>query len=474
MMDGETVFDDMAVAASFAALVYTPPPVVATIMKDPPATTGTGNTTITNGGDDEPARKADDNEIDLGSEQDDSSSDSSSDSSDDENDDEKDAPKIVDLEKERSELERMQQGKKGRRKNGNHNDHDDDEGGTSAPKTENELDSYRTPLSELEQQFQLDLTVQEKDYTSKTPSQEIKLCLAGNVKAHMVQDRTVIVECFAPPKDTGTFTTQPLDEGSLLVFRMELPAVDDDVDKDNDNQDNTATTQTTKEKLIPLGKVFEVFGPVRRPLYTVRLPCKQEKKKKAQPLGKVVVDQLKDAKNESTANQSASANDESENQPDTAKDPAKQPDTTNDLAKVAVVGGEMDGGDDDEAKGKAVDDSTASDTKSNGKEEQQTHNLDSDSKHPTNHGEEEEDHWLADGKYTLFLAQNPELAIYYVQDAAKMIDAQAILRMSARGCGKFVVYIFLDPSIITARYLFDSLTIHLVASSPSKRCIECV
>ena len=70
----------------------------------------------------------------------------------------------------------------------------------------------------------------------------------------MVEDRTIVVESVA------TGGTAPLDEGSLLVIQIE------------------ADDENAKSQLVPLGKVFELFGPVSRPLYTIRLPSAKDKR----------------------------------------------------------------------------------------------------------------------------------------------------------------------------------------------------
>jgi len=278
-IDGEAEMDDMAVAAAFAAVSYQPP--LPSISK-----------------------AQDDNEIELEEKADDEKeaegvrgttkeasptptedSDSSDDESscdeavNEENDSQQNSAtrKPLDLKKERAEIARMNA------ENGDDDD-DDDKEARVAPKTEHELDPYQTPLSELEHKFQLNLTVAEQDQlklqaasgqasdnNSSDTNVQIKLVQAGKIKSHMVQDRTVIVES-APRKDGESLS--PLDEGSLLVFRMTT----DDGGGDNNSSHNK---NSSNSRLVPIGKVFEVFGPVRRPLYTLRLPAKEKPKKAA-------------------------------------------------------------------------------------------------------------------------------------------------------------------------------------------------
>ena len=65
------------------------------------------------------------------------------------------------------------------------------------------------------------------------------LPLAGRLKFHLVSECTIVVE--------SVLQMPPLDEGTLLV--IQIPNI-----------------------IIPLRKIFEVFGPVARPLYTLRIP----------------------------------------------------------------------------------------------------------------------------------------------------------------------------------------------------------
>lgn len=129
---------------------------------------------------------------------------------------------------------------------------------TIAPKTENEVDAYRTPIQELEKHLEFRLTVEDdQDTTSESKKSRnlnsSNLILAGTVKHYMASDRTVVVESNPP---VGGSSASPLDEGNLLVLRPEP------------KQNSTGEIP----KLIPLGRIFEVFGPVSRPLYTIRLP----------------------------------------------------------------------------------------------------------------------------------------------------------------------------------------------------------
>lgn len=70
---------------------------------------------------------------------------------------------------------------------------------------------------------------------------------AGALKFHLVEERIVVVESLRG--------SPILDEGSTLVVSLENPEVEDG-----------------SSLILILGKVFEIFGPVAQPLYTIRLP----------------------------------------------------------------------------------------------------------------------------------------------------------------------------------------------------------
>ena len=447
-IDGQAEMDDMAVAASYAALVYTNP--VKPLTAE--ASTSAAN---------------DDNEIELAEEEEDvaietetenvgedaptvvdsesSESDSSDDDDNDDNDDSSDDDDTdtntkgndnkIDMKKERAEIDRMQ------KKKSVHDEHDKE--ALVAPKTENELDPYQTPLSELEQTFHLKLTVEEHDKlklnssavdgNNNSQDEKIKLCQAGKIKSHMVQDRTIIVE--SCPRDGSV---APLDEGSLLVFRMTL---------DDDSSNNTGSSKTPIQSLlVPIGKVFEVFGPVRRPLYTLRLPAKEKpknsannKSKEAKPQSstkgdamdaeKTQIPQLPDNApvNEALPQETQAA--ESKGASETIR-------TTADALEEST-----DGASEPDVPAQKSEEATTVEPNADAqKKEQQKKTV-----------PEEKDPWSGDGKYTMFLFNNPDLIIYYVEDDAKLIDAEALLRMSARGCGTFTFPLWTGTRLPTRR-----------------------
>lgn len=388
-LDGEQEIDDMAVAAQFAAVTYNPP-------CEKLATSPTGDCNEIelyeeSGSGDEESQNEDssvegsnasgkkaqtgiDPKLKIDSEE------RESEEKEDDDDD-----SHIDMTAELAELEKMEE--------------------TTAadgppPKTENELDPYHTPLSELEEKFQLNLSVEE---TKHYLPDEVKLGEAGRVKNHMVNDRTIIVESFM--RDGSSF---PLDEGSLLIFQMK---------------------EANKTMLVPLGKIFEVFGPVRKPLYTIRLPSPNEikarsasreveendedtgKEREGEEAMAATTSKQQNVSSSSPAplNQSESFEEHAQaNLPQVTRKPANaiEKEHVKGVTKASVEFGEEN---EEHSKGRLSGVNAAL----------------------------HQDHWSHDGKYTEFLRKNPEIMILYVQDEAKVIDAGAILKLSMKGCGMY-------------------------------------
>jgi len=119
----------------------------------------------------------------------------------------------------------------------------------TAHQTKNEVDGYKTSICEVESRLQIQLSVGENVVATTT-----NVALAGKIKNHMIQDRTLVVESISH-SPASPLASKPLDVGSLLVLKKPC---------DDKNDPNASW--------IPLGRIFEVFGPVSQPLYTIRLP----------------------------------------------------------------------------------------------------------------------------------------------------------------------------------------------------------
>merc|ERR1712238_245059 len=64
-----------------------------------------------------------------------------------------------------------------------------------------------------------------------------------------------------------------------------------------------------------------------------------------------------------------------------------------------------------------------------------------------------DDPWAINGKYAMFLSQNQNIEVYYIQDEAKLIDTSFIMRSSGKGCDASNVY---DEEVLNSNDLYYS------------------
>lgn len=250
------------------------------------------------------------------------------------------------------------------------------------PKTENEVDAYKTPIQELEKHLQFQLSVSPDASNVTVPNfsaSSTTLRLAGKIKHYMALDRTVVVESSVsnPHGDAFSFATgnAPLDEGTLLLLRPPPSMIDDQKTED-------------EEILIPLGRIFEIFGPVSKPLYTIRLPV---------PIKKTIYKRSDGTPSLATQTSAPESN-----------------------ISTSVK------------NGKAVNDEDSSDTIG----DCTVSTIDSS---PAIAGNiQVDDPWAAGGKYASLLQPNESYGVYYAHNEAKLIDMGTIMKLSRKGCGKLL------------------------------------
>jgi hypothetical protein len=263
---------------------------------------------------------------------------------------------------------------------------DDDLATTLAvpPKTENEVDGYRVPIQELESKLQFQLTVDEEGSKKKLDPKQ--LSLAGNVKNFMVMDRTVVVES---QKSTGG----PLDEETILFIEIPINL--------SDGSNPETSSNDSRTKYIALGRIFEVFGPVSQPLYTIRLPSPPASENKMTKSEDNAPNQDEDN------NQGDSWNQTSEKGVEISTNVEGIPAPTTEEIKI----------------------SNASKTEQN------------------------VDRWAADGIYTKFLTHKNDIAVFYIKDEAKLIDTGLVLRSSGKGCDASNLY---DEEVVNSNEIYYS------------------
>ncbi|KAL7546924.1 hypothetical protein ACHAWF_010248 [Thalassiosira exigua] len=281
-------------------------------------------------------------------------------------------------------------------------------GQLKAPRTENEIDPYRCPTEQLEKMnvggrgdgSAKVLKVDADGLLIVGDDVKKKLTIAGRVRSHIAEQRTVVVDSFIPfalqsqCQNNGNST---LDEGSLLAV----------VTKQSDDGKITTTLPNEVEgtcSLQVLGKIMEVFGPVQRPLYAIRLPDPPK------TTGNKGVDGTTQ-KHDKTS--------------DSAKvgDDSKQSEASRGEAMEENVGNESNAA----AEGNGDEPSVSVDTITRDDEKEcakQTEII----------AVAEDDPWSPNGKLSTMLESSPNAAVFSLVDHANMINTDHIIRVSGKGC----------------------------------------
>jgi len=332
---------------------------------------------------------------------------------------------------------------------------------SNPPKTKNEVDGYKVPIQELESQLQMKLTVQGGTKTAMAMNNNMdvtmnEVSLAGKIKNYLLLDRTVVVESItnSPSSRLQQQATGPLDEGSLLVIQK----------PDNTDDDKDAF----KTIWIPLGRIFEVFGPVSQPLYTIRLPSpslNEKKKSSAKRSSKnnsqknnelkdhvqtrrgVVDSEEGEAKigTHQDDNETTTVNIKESNEENAPRDTEEKTELSNEEGELITNGEKAS---DHEEKNYVIQSPssriTIKETSENKDTPSDSLSLSSSSQIvkkslPTQEKNDELeesviDQWAIDGEYAKFLSQNKDIQVYYIQDEAKLIDTGLVLRASGKGC----------------------------------------
>ena len=71
----------------------------------------------------------------------------------------------------------------------------------------------------------------------------------------------------------------------------------------------------------------------------------------------------------------------------------------------------------------------------------------------TTSGGPAKDEWGRQGAYTEILARNPRVGVFYIEDDAKLIDTNAVIRSSGRGCDASNLF---DEEVMDAKEMYFS------------------
>ena len=269
-------------------------------------------------------------------------------------------------------------------------------------RTQHEIDAYEATTSQLERTFAMNVTVREQDVQACSQIVAEQLHPAGKVFRVLEADRTVVVQaCIIPESTQQASRKHPyhlavLEEGTLLLLKI-----------------------GESQQVVPLGKIFEVFGPVKEPLYSIRLP-----------------EELPTARKETANNILPLEESKRQSKNREGGDEEKNGDR-----------GLVNGGDDKKEEAATNHDDNAKQYKSkkqNGvqvtegtvQNEVAVAEMDSAIKDI----ETAVDPWSRQGDCMRFLLETPEATVYYIPDKAAILDTNKIYQISGRGCDASNMY----------------------------------
>ncbi|KAL7516569.1 hypothetical protein ACHAWX_001570 [Stephanocyclus meneghinianus] len=290
------------------------------------------------------------------------------------------------------------------------------------PKTEHEIDPYKCPTEELEK---LNVCVGiERDILGDLAlldeATRNQLRIAGTIRTYLVEQRTIVVDSLIPAALQGDHQNHnsmdaPLDEGSMLAILL---------GKGEDGTHEITTLKKDNEcSLHVVGKILEVFGPVQRPLYVIRLPDSQKAGKSSVPF-------------------------------ETEEKPRNEPSEMTPHEEVPAVGSllEIKGSDsienvnDVEGRGSKIKeeaedkDSMMDGSLSDGISPEQVSAINvpiegtCEEKESSDSKAEEDDPWSHNGKLSCILRKSPNAVVYSLLNHVKLIDKDFIIRVSGKGC----------------------------------------
>ena len=269
------------------------------------------------------------------------------------------------------------------------------------PHTENEIDPYTCPTDELEK-LNVSVGGSKHDITATQIDDDggivvddgirKSLKIAGTVRSHIVEQRTIVVDSFIPSSlqsQHDNLVNVALGEGSMLVFVTT---------KDEEGKKTASSLMgddgNTSYSLQVIGKIMEVFGPVQRPLYVIRLPEPSTSSPE------------KDTKLKKDGKTNAKMNDD--RQLDMSAEPADETEaqvpSTDDTNEITIEASEEEEEEEEEAS--RIDENDSS----------------------------KEDPWDDDGTLTTIIKSCSSTPVYCLMDHANLIDTDQIIRVSGKGC----------------------------------------
>lgn len=292
------------------------------------------------------------------------------------------------------------------------------------PKTEHEMDdALLYPCPVIDELAKLNVRVgtttattttadksnSENDDSKLDEATASKLRVAGVIRSYLVEQRTVVVDSLIPSSsqnslgNTNNNTTamdNPLDEGSVMAILLTT--------NNNRNEVTISASLSEANSVQILGKVVEVFGPVQRPLYVIRLP-EPPKVESADRKAKV----------SGSANGKQSAKQSGDEIESETKCSTAQIDEDTVAHDTKVTDGEIKDTDREQALEGPTSSSTAC-----------------EKRNISDLSTKVEDPWCIGGKVSTVLRNTPNAIVYSVVDHSTVINKDQIIKISGKGCGK--------------------------------------
>ncbi|KAL3790741.1 hypothetical protein HJC23_010020 [Cyclotella cryptica] len=297
------------------------------------------------------------------------------------------------------------------------------------PKTEHEIDPYKCPTDELEK---LNVCVGIEmdnigDPTILDDATRNRLRIAGTIRTYLVDQRTIVVDSLIPAALQSDLQNHlsmdaPLDEGSMLAILL------------GKGNDGTYEITTLKKdvacSLQVVGKIVEVFGPVQRPLYVIRLPDPPKAERSSGELateGKPKLGPSDMASNEDGAAARSLVKIEA----------IESTENVNDVERMrSTISEEVENKDTEIDRSVSVEKNPEPVSAIN----VAIHDT-SEEKIAPEPSEEQDDPWCHKGKLSCILRNTPNAIVYSLVDHVKLIDKDLIIRVSGKGCGEFDVIV---------------------------------
>ena len=392
----------------------------------------------------------------------------------DEGDEEDDDVSDIDLAEHLADMEEddddaLHVASKNTRKGGGHrsqsNDGNDNNAYDGALRTENEIDPYQCPTEKLEKMNVFGVvgidelstaahnTFDTDAYGALIVNEDLKkkLLIAGMVRSFIPGQRTIVVDSFIPTSLLQTsqqchrlnVVSTPLGEGSMLV-------VISGQKKDGEEGENIPITLNEIDDTMTctvqvLGEIMEIFGPIQRPFYAIRLPDPPKVKvvdeglKAQDPTNHEAIPNIDGAASiGEKVDDSNLASTDMEEEEVAAANPT---DTTAAGAIFDVEEGVLnptDAGNLAEA-GEHITEETCKmagptdDSKSiTGVKKTLLQN--------NKNVKDLEDPWSSDGKLSAMLKSFPSAVVYSITNYAKLIDTHKVMQISGKGCDASNMY----------------------------------